>query len=205
MKPRLALGLALLVAVPLVGNSALLALPADPPAHRHSIEPIEESDVPSEAEIHQYDDLSPEARHVIDAALASSDGHTTVTGEANRPPEFHYSDYAQYGSGMYVIEKGGTYYELTTYAGTSIDVRPIQRGLFVALGFAVVFVGVAGYRAGMGYVPVVVAVAAALPLLPVLAGLYRSTDAAVLLGTLGALGVCLVGGLLLAWTWVHGQ
>lgn len=205
MKPRLALGLALLVAIPLLGNSALLALPADPPAYRHSIEPVEESDVPAEAEVHQYDGLSPEARHAIDAALASSDGHTTVTGEANRPPEFRYSDHMTWGAGRYVVEKGGTYYELTTYAGVSFDVRPIQRGLFVALGFAVVFVGVAGYRAGVGYVPAVVAVAAALPLLPVLAGMYRSTDAAVLLGTLGALGVCLVGGLLLAWTWIHGQ
>lgn len=188
MDRRLALGAALLIAIPLLANSLLLPLPADPPEYRHSIEPTREDEVPPDIDVYRYENLSAEARDAVDAALASPDGDATVTGETNRPPEFSYSDYARYGSGVYVVEKDGSYYELTTYAGGSFDVRPIQRALFALLGVLVALVGLAGYRADAEYLPAIVAGAAALPLLPVLAGAYRSADAAVMLGTVGATG-----------------
>ena len=189
MNPRLALVFALLVSVPLVGNSFVLALPADPPEYRHSIEPVREATVPEDVRIYRYGSLSSEARDAIDAALAAPNGDATVAGEANRPPEFHYSDHVAWGSGWYVVERGGTRYRLTTYAGGSIDVRPIQRGLFTLLGLVVALVGLTGYRVDAEYVPAVVAGVAVLPPLPILAGSYPAADAAVMFGTVGALGV----------------
>ncbi|QLG60986.1 hypothetical protein [Halorarum salinum] len=192
MDRRLALGAALLVAVPLLGNPFLLALPAEPPAYHHSVEPVEAGEVPSDAPTYRYDDLSPEARNAVDAALAAPDGRATVIGEANRPPEFRYSDHVAWGEGWYVVEKGGERYKLTTSAGGSIDVRWIQRGLFTLLGGIVALVGLAGYRADAEHLPGAVAAAAALPLVPVVAGYYPDTDAAVLIGTVGATGAGLV-------------
>lgn len=92
MDRRLPALFALGVALLLLANPLYLLPHAGQPSYSHSIEQIDASEVPDEATIHNYSTLSPEARSAIDKALASEDHHALIHGEANKPPEFFYSD-----------------------------------------------------------------------------------------------------------------
>lgn len=149
MDRRVPVALALVVALLLVANPLYLFVHAGQPAYDHSVLRIDSSDVPEDVTVREYGDLSPEARRALDAALASPDGYATVYGEANRPPEFVYTDAPEHGQGMYAIEKGGQYYRLTTYSGGGL--LPVDLFAAVALalvGPAVGAAGVDGYRRG---------------------------------------------------------
>lgn len=80
MDRRLAALLALLVAVPLVATPLYAFPDAGQPSYAHSIEPIDQGEIPDDVTVYQYADLSPEAQQAIDAALASDDGRAVVTG-----------------------------------------------------------------------------------------------------------------------------
>ncbi len=145
---------ALLVAVALLVSPLVLYPHAGQDEYDHSVEQIDKSEVPEEVTVRRYENLSAEAQRAVDRAVAAPDGSATVYGETNKPPEFFYSDYADYGRGIYVIEKGGTYYRLTTFAGGGL----FPRGLFetTALVFVAAAVGVAGaagWREGRRRVP----------------------------------------------------
>lgn len=102
--------------------------------YHHSVSPMNEADVPEAANATAYGDLSPQAQDALRAALESDDGHHVVRGEANAPPEWHYSDHSSINQGYYVITYDGAYYELETWAGS-----------FEAMfGFAVALVGLFG-------------------------------------------------------------
>ena len=133
---------ALLVALALLVSPLVLYPHAGQDEYDHSVERIDESEVPEEVTIRRYENLSAEAQRAVDRAVAAPDGSATVYGEANKPPEFFYSDYADYGRGIYVIEKGGTYYRLTAFASGGL----FPRGLFetTALVLVAAAVGVAG-------------------------------------------------------------
>lgn len=117
MDRRLPALFALAVALLLLANPLYLYPHAGQPEYSHSIERIDASEIPDEAAVLNYTDLSPNAKRAVDKALASPDNDAVVYGEANKPPEFFYSDYAEVGQGIYFIYKDGTYYQLTTYAG----------------------------------------------------------------------------------------
>jgi hypothetical protein len=133
---------ALLVAVALLASPFVLYPHAGQSQYDHSVERIDQNEVPEEVTVRQYEDLSPEAQRAVDRALADSDGSASVYGEANRPPEFFYSDYADYGNGIYLIQKDEAYYRLTTYAGGGL----FPFGVFetVALVLVAAAVGLSG-------------------------------------------------------------
>lgn len=145
--PRVPSLAALVVALLLLGSPLVLYPHVGQAEYDHSVERIDRSEVPSEVDVRQYEDLSPEAQHAVDRAIANPDGSATVYGEANEPPEFFYSDYADYGRGIYVIEKGGTYYRLTTFAGGGFFPADLIAAVALALtGVAVGTAGVTGWR-----------------------------------------------------------
>jgi hypothetical protein len=195
MDRRLAALLALLVAVPLLATPLYAFPAAGQPAYSHSIESIDRSEVPDDATVYQYADLSPEAQQAVDAALESEDGNAVVRGEANEPPEFFYSDTVQWGEGRYVVEKGGDSYELTTYAAGGIDFSPVTERLLQLLGLLVGVVGLVGTRYDRERTATAVAGVAALPLAGTVVHSVgvAEVDAAVLLATLGALCVAVAG------------
>jgi hypothetical protein len=138
----LAVALLLLLASPLV-----LYPHAGQSQYDHSVERVDRSEVPEEVTVRGYEDLSSEAQRAVDRAITSPDGSATVYGESNRPPEFFYSDYADYGRGIYVIEKQGTYYRLTTSAGGGLFPSGVfETGALVLVAAAVGVAGAAGWR-----------------------------------------------------------
>jgi len=152
--PRLPGAAALLVAAVLVASPLVLYPHAGQTAYDHSVEPIDRSEVPEEVVVRDYADLSPEAQAAVDAALADPDGSATVYGEANKPPEFFYSDYADYGRGIYVIEKDGGLYRLTTAAAGGIFPRNVfETAALVLTGAAVGLAGAVGWRQERRRVP----------------------------------------------------
>lgn len=185
MDRRVSLGFALLVAVLLVANPLYSLQDATQLEYDHSTDRIEQGEIPEEIDVLQYDSLSPTAQAAIDQALVDPDGEATVAGEANKPPEFFYSDTTSPNRGQYVIEKNGTYYELSTSAGGGFlgVARPIQQ-LLQVLG-----VGVALAAIGMRerpQIPTAVAGVAAVPLLMSSIGIYDGVELLVLLATLGS-------------------
>lgn len=211
---------ALLVAALLIATPLYLFPHAGQSEYHHSVERIDRSEVPAEVEVRQYGSLSPAGQRAFDAALADPGGTAVVHGEADRPPEFFYSDHADYGRGIYVIEKGDRYYRLETHAGGGF----FAAGRFVVaalalLGGAVAVVGAAGVRnrrdreptvAAAGGLAVLVAVAAAnAGLGDVAALLVAAVAVPVGWGAVGAThaawtalgGSVAVGGLLVAATW----
>lgn len=139
--------LALLVAVALLANPLYLFPHPGESEYFHSTEAIDRSEIPEDATLLQYAELSPEARHAIDEALASPDNTATIHGEADKPPEFFYSDYAKVGQGVYFVEKDGTTYRLTTYAGGGLFPADLFAALALAMaGLAVATGGLATHR-----------------------------------------------------------
>lgn len=150
----------LLVALLLLGSPLVLYPHAGQAQYGHSIERIDESEVPAEVTVREYEDLSPEAQRAVNRALADPDGSATVYGEANVPSEFFYSDYADYGQGIYVVEKSGTYYRLETFAGGGLFPTGIfKTAALVLVAAAVGVAGAAGWRDGRRRVPAAFAVA----------------------------------------------
>lgn len=147
MDRRLPAVAALLVAALLVATPLYLFPHAGQDEYDHSVERIDRSEVPPEVEVRHYENLSADGKRAFDAALAAPDGRATVYGDANRPPEFFYSDNADYGRGIYVVEKGGAYYRLETYAGGGLFPGDLFAAVALALlGGAVAVVGAAGWR-----------------------------------------------------------
>lgn len=147
---------ALLVAALLVTTPLYLFPHAGQDEYDHSVERIDESEVPSEIEVRHYGNLSAEGKRAFDAALSDPEGDATVYGEANRPPEFFYSDHTDYGRGIYVIQKGGDYYRLETYAGGGLFPGELFAAVALALlGGAVALVGATGWRHGRTRTPAV--------------------------------------------------
>ncbi|MFB6304246.1 MAG: hypothetical protein ABEH47_03695 [Haloferacaceae archaeon] len=181
---------ALLVAALLVATPLYLYPHAGQDEYHHSVERIDRSEIPSEVEVRHYETLSDEGKRAFDAALADPEGRAVVHGEANRPPEFFYSDYADYGQGIYVIEKGGEYYRLETYAGGGLFPADLFAAAALAvLAGAVALVGAVGWRrertrepavAAGGGLAVLVAVAAADATAGNVVGLLVALGAAVL-------------------------
>lgn len=185
MDRRIGLVLALLVAVLLVANPLYTLQNADEPEYDHTIERIDQQEITDEIDVLQYDSLSPTAQAAIDQALVDPDGHATVAGEENKPPEFFYSDNTLPNRGQYVIGKNGTYYELSTYAGGGIfGVADLIQQLLQVLG-----VGIAVAAVGMRDSPQFSAAAAGvatMPLLLISVGLYDWVELLVLLAALGS-------------------
>lgn len=185
MDRRLGLGFALLVAVLLVTNPLYTLSNADEPEYDHSIDRVDPEEIPDKIDVLQYDSLSPSAQGVVDEALVDPDGHETVAGEENKPPEFFYSDTTSPNRGQYVIEQNGTYYELSTAAGGGIfGVARLIQQLLQVLGVGVVLT-VIGMRESPRF-PAAVAGVAAAPLSLIGVGLYDGVELLVLLATLAS-------------------
>jgi len=127
-----------LIAVGLVALAAgTLAFPhAGDPAYVHTVEPISREEVPAEVNVTNYSDLSPNGKAAFRTAVASSDGSYVVRSEAEKPPEFFYSDYSVPGRGLYVVRYESDYYRLSTSAGGGFG--------FVAYGVKVALWAIGG-------------------------------------------------------------
>lgn len=99
---------------------------------------VTESDIPEPVEVHQYSELSPGAKRVLDMARTSEDGETTVYGE-RCPDEFTYADHTT----QVYIQNGTDYYELQTRGAggallmspeTLIEAGAVILGLLILLG-----------------------------------------------------------------------
>ncbi|MFB6080995.1 MAG: hypothetical protein ABEJ81_08360 [Haloferacaceae archaeon] len=210
---------ALLVAASLVAAPTVLFPHAGQPEYYHSVERIDAGQVPDGVTVRRYENLSPAGKRAFDAALDAPDGSAVVYGAANRPPEFFYSDYADYGQGIYVIEKEGRYYRLETFAGGGFfPVDLLAAAALALVGGAVAVVGVAGLRRGRLREPAVAAVGG-LAVLAAVAAADAALGTRVLLVALGAVpvawaavgathaartalgGAAVVGSVLLVATW----
>jgi len=190
MDPPVPAVAALLVAVLLVGTPLYLFPHAGQAEYHHSVERIDEGEIPPEVEVRHHANLSAAGQRAFDAALADPDGSAVVHGEANRPPEFFYSDYADYGRGIYVVEKGGEYYRLETYAGGGLFPGELYAAVALALlGGAVATVGAVGWRHGRTRDPAVAAVGGLVVLVAVAAANAGLGDVAGLLLALLAVPV----------------
>jgi hypothetical protein len=111
----------------------------------HSVERIEASEVPADAEVLASGDLSREAREAFQKALDAPDGDAVVWGASNLPSEFHYSD----EEGYYHVRYEGAYYLLSTLQAGAGPVGVVQLGVRGLLGVAGVgLLGAGGYRYG---------------------------------------------------------
>lgn len=137
---------ALLLAVVLVVNPAYLSFWHT--HYSHSVEAVTPSEVPEEAEVLAYGDLSPDGQHAFRKAV-ENDGSYAVYREDNAAEEFFYSDYANLGKGLYYVEYQGDYYELYTAAGGGFPFDYwFYEALLAAFGLAVGVVGYRTYRGG---------------------------------------------------------
>lgn len=137
--PALAL---LVVGVALLAAGLLLFPHAGDPAYVHSVAPIPESEVPEAANVTAYADLSPEGQTAFLETLDASDDTYIVRDEAEKPPEFFYSDHAELNRGIYVVQYQGAYYRLTTSAGGGLG--------FVAYGIKLLVGGLGVLLAAVG-------------------------------------------------------
>ena len=186
-----ALGIALLLIL-----SPLYVLPtAGQPVYSHNIEQVSHSEVPEEAKILQYENLSSEAKAaVLDAR--NDDGY--VYGEANKPPEFFYSDYAQVNQGIYYVQQDGTYYQVVTHSvGSLVPVYFILRWSLVIFGLGVGLIGYVSLRDSRRWLPVAFGILGGLLLIVVAFGGRESVPGiralVLLLLTLGGIVSAFVG------------
>jgi hypothetical protein len=124
---------ALLVAgVALVGGAFVLFTGAGDPAYVHSVEPVAESEVPEEADVLEYSDLSPAGQRAFRNAREAPDGEYVVRDEAEKPREFVYSDHVEVNRGIHFVRYRGEYYRLDT--GTGGGLGFLARWIRLALG-----------------------------------------------------------------------
>ncbi len=138
----LSLFLALLGLAALVG-AVVLYPSAGQTGGYHSVERVEASELPADAEVLAYGELSSGAREAFRGALDAPDGSTVVWGASNLPSEFRYSDEEAY----YYVRYEGTNYLLATGqagAGPLGVVQLVVRGLLGVTGLGLLAVG--GYR-----------------------------------------------------------
>lgn len=134
---------ALLVAgVAFVGVAFVLFAGAGDPAYVHSVEPVPESEVPEEADVLQYSNLSPEGQRAFRNAVEATDGEYVVRDEAEKPREFSYGDHAEVNRGIYFVRYGGEYYRLDTAAGGGLGFLALW--IRLALGGIGVFLALVG-------------------------------------------------------------
>jgi len=93
------------------------------------VEPTSADEIPSNADVLRYEELSPAAKQAFDQARAASDGTATVYGE-RCPDEFRYTDFV----GEYYIQSDDEYYVLETASGGGLF--PI--GIIYGMGFGLV-------------------------------------------------------------------
>lgn len=137
-----ALGIALLLAT----TPVYLFPHAGQPEYHHSVEQVSKSDIPDEADVLRFENLSDNGQTAVRDAL-TDDG--VVYGEKNKPSEFVYSDVTTLGQGLYYVQKGGTYFRLYTYAGGGIlPIRFILLVTFVMLGISVALMAFVSLRSG---------------------------------------------------------
>lgn len=107
----------LVVGVAFVVVAIVLFPGAGDPAYVHSVESVSEREIPEGADVMEYSALSPEGQRAFRKTLESPDDSYVVRDEAEKPPEFFYSDYAELNRGIYVVRYQGEYYRLSTSSG----------------------------------------------------------------------------------------
>ncbi|WP_410766598.1 hypothetical protein [Haloferax sp. DFSO60] len=81
-----------------------------------STEPAAQSLLDGEIPIHQYDDLSQDAQRAVRKSIESPDGSHSIYGREDWPDDFEYAtDTVDPGSGWYIADYQGAYYELKTW------------------------------------------------------------------------------------------
>lgn len=109
----------------------------------HTVEQTTEDEVPERFDVTLFDELSSEAKTAFERAL-TNDGRHTAYGDANRPPEWRYTDNA----GYYYVRYEGSVYEVVTFGGSSAFFDYVIVSLFLVPGLVMAGVGVRWRRRG---------------------------------------------------------
>lgn len=137
----LPIALCLFGVIGLIG--AGIVFPTSEPKYHHSVEEVNESEIPSYKEIMKYEDLSSEAQYAFRTALNSSEGESMLEGKENKPPEFQYTDATNY----YYIQYGGEYYRIGTIGSSGFDYLHKFASILIAL-LSLGLIGIGAYSYG---------------------------------------------------------
>lgn len=147
MYRRVAGMMALLLAVVVVANPLYLSFSTD--EYYHSVERVSADDIPEEADLLAYPDLSENGKTAFRNAVEDDEGSYTVHRERNVPDEFFYSDNSHLGKGIYYVQYQGDHYRLNTMSGGGfVFVVWFYQALLAVFGVTLAAVGgrVLGYR-----------------------------------------------------------
>lgn len=126
---RLSPALALLVGLALLGGPFVLFPHAGQQDCVNIVEEVARAEIPDDAAVLRYADLSSDAQRAFARALADPDGRATVYGD-RCPSEFHYSDVLR----EHYVQRDGNYYVLETVGGGGL----FPRGILLGLGFGLI-------------------------------------------------------------------
>ena len=189
--------LPVLVAAVLLAGSGPLFPHAGETECPHTVESVAAGEVPVDATVLSFEDLSRSARRVVDSA--SDGGRVTIYGDC--PDEFEYTDAPAVNHGIHYIKLGSSYRRVETSPGgpdTELIAQTALRVVALVLGLA----GVALYRRRESVIAVGLG-SAAVPLLglrvgesvlgtPVARSLWAGLLVAVTLISIGAAAFVLV-------------
>ena len=105
--------------------------------YEHEVSKVDEPTVDDVTPVTPFDRLSPEAQAAFRAAVGG-DGRHTAYGDANRPPEWQYSD----DVGYYLVRYQGETYQVTTWADSFQFFDYLSVSVLLVPGVAMVAGGV---------------------------------------------------------------
>ena len=87
------------------------------PEYQHQIESVSATEIPNEANVLNYSELSSDGQRVVSEIIQSDNNQFVIHGRSNKPAEFTYSDHQEVNHGIHYISYQSNYYELTTIQG----------------------------------------------------------------------------------------
>lgn len=116
--------------------------------YHHNLSETSENEIPENANIIKFSELSPQTKELISNLIQSKDNSIIIYGEENKPPEFSYSDSAEVNEGIYYIGYNESYYILTTNSPPSSTqwVDFVKMGFYLLAGTGVILLGIFAIR-----------------------------------------------------------
>jgi len=113
------------------------------PEFQHQIESVSATEIPNEANVLNYSELSSNGQRVVSETIQSDNTQFITYGRSNKPAEFTYSDHQEVNHGIYYISYQSNYYKLTTTQGSSGTLDLVFLSGYVLIGG--VAIGIALY------------------------------------------------------------